>query len=262
MRRSRKRLIVKVVICIVLFAGLGVGGYKLFNGKVNTFKDTIASLKEKLSEYELETTRVVCATRGIMPGERIADDMFTVKEVPKIIVPPDAFTAIDDISGFFRINVCEGACVTAGMLSDSIPDPDERIAEYTCIETGAAVNAGSCVDVRILFPDGSDYIVLAKKIIHGFAEDAGRTLLHCGEEEILLMDSALVDAFLFEGTKIYTTEYVERSLQPAATVTYAPSEQTAELIKSDPNIVEIATEYLNDIRRQELEGRLNGHEED
>ena len=97
-------------------------------------------------------------------------------------------------------------------------------------------------------------MILSKKTVFGL-DDEG-ILLRVGEEELLLMDSAIVDASLFPGAYLYSTAYVEVLMQEAAVVNYTPAAAVIELIENDPNVVKAAAEYLSLTLRNDIEGRL------
>ena len=80
--------------------------------------------------------------------------------------------------------------------------------------------------------------------------------LRVGEEELLLMAAALVDADCFEGAVLYTTKYIEASIQKKSEVTYLPREELLELMKNSPNIAVFTQDYEIGTLREELEKRL------
>ena len=82
------------------------------------------------------------------------------------------------------------------------------------------------------------------------------------EDEIMRMASAIIDAFTISGTKIYTTRYIESTLQEDAVPNYVVKPEVLDLINSDPNITEIATKTLNLQARIDLEQRLSGLTDD
>ena len=113
-----------------------------------------------------------------------------------------------------------------------------------------------CIDVRIMFPDGSDYVVLPKKYVNNLHLENCVFYSHLNESEILTLSSAIVDAYLTTGAYIYTTRYVESSIQDAAIANYPVRSATLSLMQSDPNILEVATECLNVQARMDLTTRL------
>ena len=80
-------------------------------------------------------------------------------------------------------------------------------------------------------------------------------LLRLNEEEILLLSSGIVDAYLHKAS-IYALKYVEPYLQREAIPTYPPSEAVLQVIRKDPNIIDMAEHALTASIRAGLEGDL------
>lgn len=95
-----------------------------------------------------------------------------------------------------------------------------------------------------------------KKSLKGIQIDSQNCFLWLNEEEILRMSSAIVDAYLYSGARIYTTKYIEPNVQEASKVTYEPSVSTLLLIEKDPNIVNTAANSLSKQVRKAMENRL------
>ena len=130
---------------------------------------------------------------------------------------------------------------------------DERIVEVSSVNLTTTQHSNDVVDIRILFPDGEDYILLSKQTIRNLN---GTTFqLQLTEDELLTFNSAIVDAYTY-GAKLYTTKYISSQIQQDATPFYPVKQETLDLINSDPNIVEIASETLNAQARQNLDERM------
>lgn len=118
------------------------------------------------------------------------------------------------------------------------------------------------VDLRIVFPNGADYIVASKLKVKQLFLENSLFYTDMDEGEILTLSSAIVDAYTNTGTKLYLTKYVEPNLQEESKPNYPVSETTLALMASDPNIVAVAADTLNVAARQELIARLQLLDED
>ena len=155
-----------------------------------------------------------------------------------------------------KITMKKNTVVTTECLSkgDNIVQDDVRKQEYNMIVLPTDLTTGDYIDVRVMFPNGQDYIAIAKKeveipVIDG-AESTDTIWLKLSEDEILHMSCAIVDSAQVKGTKIYATKYTEAGMQNAATPTYPINESTSQLLQRDPNVVEkamnaIRTRYSN-----------------
>ncbi len=261
MRKSQRNIVLKAAggaFAVMLIIGAGVF---FFREKMEGLRDRIGQLSAVIEEYDRQTVTVLCASRDIMPGERLQPEDYIAMDIAADAAPGDRIIEADHLSGkILKIGIKENTYITNGMLVNELPDNDERELTYDCVRVDPAVRIGACVDIRIRYPDSTDYIVLTKKTVYG--TDGSALILHVGEEELLLMDSAVVDAFLFEGSYLYTVVYLEDSLQEAATANYTPNIQTIDLIRRDPNIVSVASGSLNEDIRQDIERRLTSNEGD
>ena len=125
----------------------------------------------------------------------------------------------------------------ADLFEEDFPD-DLRMMEYTVINLPNRLEEGSFIDVRIMFPNGLDYIILSKKKVIDHWREEGRQdsliYLHMTEEEILRMSSAIVDASLVEGSSLYAVEYVAPDIEKT-TKTYPANLEVLELISINPS---------------------------
>lgn len=258
-RRYRRLLFISIAIGVAVLTA-AIFGTGFFRNRISELRSTIEALNLRIAEQEAKTVTVYCASKDVLRGEKVTPDILTPVSIDRLSVPEDALLS-PQISGNLRIGCKSGTMITKGMIASSEETDDVRRVEYSSVRITGPVQSFSKVDVRLLYPDGTDYIVLAGKDIYGISEDRQSIELLVNEEELLLMDSAAVDAFLY-GAGLYTTVYIEPELQRAAVVDYIPSQQTMELIRNDPNIASVANEYLSSALRGELEERLSGGDED
>lgn len=140
--------------------------------------------------------------------------------------------------------------------TDNVITDDVRIQEYNVVVLPIDLADGDYIDIRLMTPNGQDFIVISKKIVEipvnadgTYAEDTVRIALR--EDEILTMSSAIVEAAGIEGAKLYATKYKEAGMQNAAVPTYRPNDAVTTLMGidsngnvSNPNIVSQALEEL------------------
>lgn len=108
---------------------------------------------------------------------------------------------------------------------------------------------GDYIDVRLQLPNGQDFIVISKKRVKipdvdgEFLTDTVQ--MNMAEEEILSLSCAIVEAYKIEGAKLYATKYTEAGIQQASSPTYVVNNEVANLMESDPNIVDKAKSALS-----------------
>ena len=155
-----------------------------------------------------------------------------------------------------KLDMKKNTVVTPNMVqqTDNIITNDVRVEEYNVVVLPVDLTDGDYVDIRLMLPNGQNYIVVSKKIVEipvgadGHLADTIRLSLR--EDEILSMSSAIVETAGINGAKLYATKYKEAGIQDAAVPTYRPNDSVTALITdsngniANPNIVSSAIDEL------------------
>lgn len=222
-------------------------------------------------QYELDsnTVTVYVASRDIKAGENLyclenVDNKTVFEEDVNVqlqeeinSLPEEYFMSDDQMGSQINIGVKANEPIMASYLAKTTVSTDLREYEISCANLMTDQEEYDYVDVRILFPDGSDYLVLPKKVIRNLHLDNCVFYTYLNEDEILRFASAIIDAYTTTGTYIYTTRYVESSLQEEAVPDYPVRAATLSLLQTDPNILQVAKETLNTEARMNLATRLS-----
>lgn len=154
---------------------------------------------------------VAVLTQDVIQGEVIEDSMVTTISVHKKTVPSGALKKSDISGKVAKYNIAANVPLTESMLTTEIIDADIRSQEINTVVMPSDLDEGDYVDIRIMYPNGTDYIVLAQKQVEKIS---GQTMwLNLAEDERLLLNSAMVDSFLNSGTKLYATKYADSDSQ-------------------------------------------------
>ena len=161
-----------------------------------------------------------------------------------------------------KIDMKANAIVTRSALSPSgekLTD-DLRKEEYNVIALPVDLAPGEYVDVRLMLPNGQNYVVTSKKevsipIVNG-QYLADTIQMNLTEEEILILSCAIVENYQIDGSKLYATRYTEAGIQEAATITYFPNNDVSTLISNDPNAVLKAINGIKE-KRQSIRDSIN-----
>ena len=148
------------------------------------------------------------------------------------------------ISGYkSKINLSQGTILSMSMLYEGEQLKDgERLIEYNMITIPMDLEVGDYIDIRLQLPNGQDLIVVSKKEVKNMF---GNTIsLYLTEDEILMMNSAIVEAYIMIASNIYAVEYIEPGNQTATQLTYVPIPETQQLINANPNITNEAKNAL------------------
>ncbi len=96
-------------------------------------------------------------------------------------------------------------------------EKDVRIEELSenYLKIPADLVEGDFFDIRITFPEGQDYIVLTGKRVEKLPVDDGGNPMSSSiytkltEEDYMLLNSAIVEAYMQDGVRLYATRYTE-----------------------------------------------------
>lgn len=256
MRRKSKILIfVLSILSLALLLALVVLYFG--KGKLDEYKNVLMELKQEISNNK---QCVYVAASDIRRGSVLDESMLCVKEIYTEL-GDDSFINSSMLGYEALIDIPAGEPVMVNMVREYGMSAEEKEYEISAIELMADQKELDYIDVRIRFPDGSDYLVLPHKKIYGLNMETSTFFTRCTESEILTMTSAIIDTYIIEGAKMYAVRYVNGMLQEAAIPNYPVRKETLEIINSDPNVIYKASETLNISVRRALEEKLAAYED-
>ncbi len=251
-KKNQRRLTILLVVLFLVLAG--VGGYEYY--ELTGLTEANNALREEMSANQqvvyVPITNIEAGDTIMMTGDGKNVEQQVVysglESYNYITSSENGVTALIDINA--------GTPIMYSMITDTAVDKDERDYEIAAVNLTVDQAQNDVVDVRITFPDGSDYIVLSKIPVNKLNMETNIFSTHLNEEEILRYTSAIVDAYTTTGTRLYTTRYIQSTIQEEATPNYPVKAVISDLIASDPNVVTLAEETLNAEARLSLENRL------
>ena len=248
--RKKKRLmnsiLATVSVLLLISMIVVIVGANYLTGKNRT-------ITELTNEMNANKQVLYVASQFIGEGEQIQDGVNVMQQEVYTGLEPYNYITADDLGCIALIDIEEKMPI---MSAPEPIDQDTREYEMRVVHLMGDQQENDTVDIRIMFPTGEDFIVLAKKQIRDLNLESATFMANLNEEEILRMASATIDAFTVTGTRIYATRYIEGNLQEASIPNYLVRQETIDLINSDPNILTKAQETLNRFARLEMEERL------
>lgn len=171
------------------------------------------------------------------------------------------FIELNNVPILAKVDMNQNTIITPELVvqSDAVVTDDVRVQDYNMIVLPVDLLPGDYVDIRLMAPNGQDFIVVSKKEVDiplnrdgTYVADTIRLSLR--EDEILTMSSAIVEAYGIQGAKLYASKYKEPGMQDPAVPTYRPNAAVTTLLGVDssgnitnPNVVE---EAKNELRRR------------
>ena len=218
-------------------------------------------IKDNTQALELRKQHLYLAKDTISPGEFLTkDNLKMVYE--ECSMPREYYISEQDIGKRAVILIETDMPVLRTMCVQG--EVTDAVREVSCevVKLNDNLLENDYVDIRLRLPDGEDYIVLSKKSVHTLSslekqqQGVESCYLWMTEEEIVTFSAAIIDAFFYEGSVLYTTKYLMPELQEASLVTYLPRLGTLELIKQNPTLVDTAKVTLKLRLRKDMENRL------
>ena len=170
------------------------------------------------------------------------------------------YVELNSIPVVAKVDMNRNSVLTRELVTsaDNTTTNDVRQEEFNMIVLPTQIETGDYVDIRLVLPTGQNYIVVSKKEVTIPEIDGVPSVdtiwMNLSEEEILMINNAIVEAYYIDGAKLYANIYTEPGIQDAAITTFTPRREVNELIQSDPNIVDRA--------KAELSSRYNAGQRD
>jgi len=190
------------VIGVVIAAGTGVFSYM----SILSYRN--GTNKNYIKNY---TTEVVVLKKAVVQGEIITAEMIETANINNSTVPTGVVNSASVVGLTANYNIAAKVPITADMVSENIVAADVREVEINTVLMPSDLVEGETVDIRIMYPNGTDYIVLAQKQINKIYSTT--FWCHLSEDEIQLLNSAIVDSYLNNGSKLYALKYTDSSSQ-------------------------------------------------
>lgn len=254
-KKARISMLIGVIIGLVIGAIIIVILFMQLN-----------KLQKQMEETKASTRQAYVLKSDIKSGTNITINDLMQVSVHKDVIPTDYITEEDITENTIaKLDLTQGTVLSRTVIqeSDAKITADLREQQYNMIVLPQYLEIDNYIDIRLMLPNGQDYIVVSKKRVKNISEDT--VWLDLYEEETLAMSNAIVEAYIMKGSKLYATTYVEAGNQTNAVPTYVPSTAVINLMNSDSNITNEAkqglaqryTQALRDRREQEINSQVN-----
>jgi hypothetical protein len=256
-RQRQKNLLMAWLLGVIMTGGIIFIVFVFCNVDIN---DVLDKGETQSQIQEVKKQQIYVAAKDIKRGKTIEKTDIKVTEYEEEQVPTYIVESTDQIIGKKAlVDISIKTPLTKSIIyKEGKINKDLREQEFALIYLPSKLEKEQYVDVRISFPTGQDYIIISKKKVQDISrtELTSTIWLHLNEEERLTMNSAIVDAYLNEGTKIYSITYVEPQIQEKALVNYPVSNVVLDLMKTNPNILLEAERELSLRKRKDLDNAL------
>lgn len=256
-KKSKVPVVLLKGFLLLLILAFLLGGLYVLH--VKQLKEVKVGYEDKVQQYQYELytleRQAFVPKKDIPYGTVVSESLFNRVNM-KFDVPQEMMMDETDLGKVNMIVLPAGIPVTKSAMVSTVPASDLRKLEFNMFILQTDQKLGDTIDVRILFPNAENYIVLGKKQIKQINRTENLLWLWLDETEIHRISSAIVDAYLHPGTKIYISTYIQPEMQEASMPFYPPNPDVLDLMQKDPNIVNKASDVLAREARAILEQRL------
>ena len=209
----------------------------------------IMNMKNEQEQTAAASKTVYAVKSNIKSGQPITSADLVAQTVVTNLSTSEIATAANLTENTVaKIDLGQGTILTQSMIveSDESVQDSLRIQELNMLSLPADLETNDYVDIRLVFPNGQDYIVISKKRVIQSTETT--IFVKLSEEEILTMSNAIVESYITEGSLLYATKYVDPGIQNASVPTYTVSKEVLDLIDTNSNItVDAKMHYMLDM---------------
>lgn len=242
-------------VVVILFVGMLYRSSK----SMKTAQETIATLQNQIESNKMF---VYVASEDLQKGTVLEEGVNVEVQETVTALPSVLYLQEEDLGKTLTVDVAAYEPIMVSMVTAETLTQDMREVEIGVANLMVDQQNLDYVDIRIMFPNGEDYVVIPKVKVSKLLLENSIFYTALNESEILTLASATIDAYTISGTKIYTTRYIESNLQDEAIPNYPVRGDILSLIASDPNILEVAQETLNYNARQAMNEKLSKLDEE
>lgn len=251
-KKARNSFLLGMIITLIVCAIIGVILYIAVIGPEN-----------KESKEKGTATKAYALNRDVKSGQEITADMLSPINtysnlIPQNYIDSTILTSVESGKKVVaKVDLYKNTILTASTVTteENTVTKDVRTMEYNMLTLPINLTIGDYVDIRITFPDGQDFIVIAKKEIKNIQ---GNTVtFDMSEADIVMLNSAIVESYIMKASNIYIAKYVEPGMQEKAANTYVPTAEVIRLIETDSNIVSTAKNELTSRFDANIRNQMN-----
>lgn len=243
MRKLKKvNPVVWVAIICFLVLALVVGTFFFVKNKKALEEKSLQDTTALQGQLNALMQNVYVAATDISMGELITETNVVSQTIMSDRDASQLITA-EDIGRIATIDIAAGTPIYRNFVSEEMKrDLTERECNFIYLNGNIADN--DYVDVRIMFPNGEDMVVVAKTSIKSPTASLNSCYLWLSETQNDLLSSAIVDASL-NNARLYINKYVRPEVEDASVVTYQPNQKVIELMQTNPTVIAASEDALS-----------------
>ncbi len=250
--KNQKKKLIPILITVLVISSASAF---FITQKMNYTKLITAEAEKSNSLLK----NVLMPIEDIEQGTILREEMFVPKQI-SFSEDDSMFMSVSDYGSRAKTTLLANQPVLDSQIYTEVIDDSLRTEEFNMFLLQSDLEENQTIDVRITYPNGENYLILAKKKIEKLNIADNIIWLNLNEKELQLIHSAINDSYI-TGTKLYVNRYVDSEIQDELTPNYIPRLEVLNAMSENPNLVQNEEErlYLETMvaRRKMLDSRLN-----
>lgn len=245
-----------ILLCVVLAGAGGGGTYYFYKQNQNQIQQNAALTQQNLAVQQRlnaigEMVTVYEVSKTVYSGRPCNTNDIIEVSVPASTLGASSITDMSMFTGrCWKVNIKPGTILTADILMDEEEVHEKFTRELTFTAVPVTTKVGDYMDLRIMMPNGEDYVILNHKRVERLYNTTITFFL--SEEENYLINSAIADEAQYNGgVFIYLTKYLEPGNDNSIAF-YPVSHYVENFIKFNVNI-EDTTRLINPTLRDHID---------
>lgn len=230
-----KKIIIIITSSVLTIAAITAIVLLYKKGKAQ--EEQIQVLTEQINALSKEDlVDVVYAKTSIKSGTHVDETQLDYKKWNKNLLAPNMITDPKVLKDkIWKIDVSAGGPITADMVAKEKYGATDRLQLVIVDAVSPSLKVGDYIDVRMVTPYGVNYVVMAKKRINDIFDSGVEVVM--SEAELMIYSGLLVDQYMNPGTLIYTSKYLDPTLQKSNYTMYVPPKDILDYMRVNANMI-------------------------
>lgn len=205
--------------------------------KTKAQDEQIQILTDQINTMSQEDlVNVVVAKQPIKAGTLVDEAQLQTRQWDRKYLSENMITDMNVIKDkIWKIDVSTEGPITADMVASEEYGPTDRLQLVVIDAMTPSLEVGDYIDVRMVTPYGINYVVMSKKRVTNIYEAGIEVVM--SEAELMVYSGLLIDQYMNPGTMVYTSKYLDPTLQKSTYTMYVPPQDILEYMKVNANMI-------------------------
>ena len=230
----KKGILIALAIILVLASAITI--FTLYK-KTKAQEEQIGVLTDQINQMAQEDlVDVIVAKTPIKAGTMVDENQLQTRKWDRKYLSENMVTDINLIKDkIWKIDVSTDGPITADMIAKEEYGPTDRLQLVIVDAVTPSLEVGDYIDIRMVTPYGINYIVMSKKRVTNIYESGIEVVM--SEAELMVYSGLLIDQYMNPGTMVYTSKYLDPTLQKSNYTMYVPPQDILEYMKVNANMI-------------------------